>query len=75
MRAHRWSLLLLAIGLSSGACGRLLMDPDPGVDPVTNFETLWEVFDRYYSFFGIKGIAAEYIKDPEGNNIELKGRS
>ncbi|MFG1690993.1 S41 family peptidase [Gemmatimonadota bacterium] len=63
MRAHRWSLLLLAIGLSSGACGRLLMDPDPGVDPVTNFETLWEEFDRYYSFFGLKGIDWDGLYD------------
>ena len=63
MRAAKWFLLMVAIGLSSGACGRLLMDPDPVDDPVTNFEILWGEFDRHYSFFGLKGIDWDELYD------------
>lgn len=63
MRAAKWFLLMVAIGLSSGACGRLLMDPDPGDDPVANFEILWGEFDRHYSFFGLKGIDWDGLYD------------
>jgi len=63
MRVAKWFLLMVAIGLSSGACGRFLMGPDPGDDPVTNFEILWREFDRHYSFFGLKGIDWDELYD------------
>jgi hypothetical protein len=47
--------LLLLVGATACIDPILGPAPDPA-DPVENFDILWREFDRYYSFFELKGV-------------------
>jgi hypothetical protein len=51
-----YAALLLALATGNLSCERLWTPSDPGNDPVSNFELLWQNLDRKYSFFTTKGI-------------------
>jgi hypothetical protein len=49
-------LLLAVQTLLFSACEKLLFEPDPADDPVSNFDALWRELDRGYSFFEFKNV-------------------
>ena len=48
-------IVLMMVLLFSG-CEKVLMEEEPGDDPVSNFESLWNTANEKYSFFEYKGI-------------------
>lgn len=47
---------LLLSGILLAGCEKVLMEKEPGDDPVTNFEYLWSNANEKYSFFEYKNI-------------------
>src|SRR3954467_15153209 len=48
--------LMGALLLTSSACGKLLIGPDPANSPASNFDILWKTVDEKYSYFTYKNI-------------------
>ncbi len=48
--------LMGALLLTSSACERLLIGPDPANTPANNFDLLWKTVDEKYSYFTYKNI-------------------
>src|SRR5688572_4931733 len=74
----RTTLLIVLITLASTACEDLMFGDEPANDPVSNFEVLWESFDRQYSFFTIKKINWDSLHEvyrakvnPETSSFQL----
>ena len=56
-------LLLLALILGFCSCERILFKRDLGsLDPLTNFDYLWEEVDKKYSYFELKNIDWDSVK-------------
>ena len=51
----RFTKYLLFIILTIN-CEKLFIGKDPANDPESNFEILWNTFDRHYALFVIKNI-------------------
>lgn len=49
-------LTIVVLGLFFAGCEKVLMDEQPGDDPVTSFEYLWNTANEKYSFFEYKNI-------------------
>ena len=49
-------LFLIVLSVILGSCEKALFDDDPGNDPVTNFNILWNTVNDKYSFFELKQI-------------------
>lgn len=62
---NKWILFVLLIGLSLSAnsCEELILDEEPGNDPVENFDYLWQVAQEKYSFFEYKNIDWDEVYD------------
>lgn len=65
IRRRRFVAAALALAVMSGtSCIDPLLGPEPDPhDAVHNFDLLWEQFDRHYSFFVLKGIDWEALRD------------
>ena len=48
--------LLVLLAMMWVACGDMLLGSDPEDTPASNFDVLWEDFDKTYSFFEYKGV-------------------
>lgn len=49
-------VVLFIAALLFSACEKVLMEKEPGDDPVSNFESLWNTANEKYSFFEYKNI-------------------
>ena len=47
---------ILLFGILLTGCEKVLMEKEPGDDPVSNFESLWNNANEKYSFFEYKNI-------------------
>jgi C-terminal processing protease CtpA/Prc len=57
-------LLVLCIAVVFSSCERVLFEPDKGsTDPLKNFDYLWEQVDKKYSYFEMKNIDWNQIRD------------
>jgi hypothetical protein len=61
---HRGFLLILASLLPAAwGCQEVFLPKEPAASAVTNFDFLWAEVDRHYSFFELKGIDWEEIRN------------
>ena len=60
---RRSTILSVLVLLLVTGCEKVLMEKDPGDDPVANFEALWNTANDKYSFFEYKGIDWDAIYD------------
>lgn len=64
MRRLRLALLAAVLGLGAASCIDPLLGPRPSPDdPVENFDILWTEFDEHYSFFRLKGVDWDAMRD------------
>jgi hypothetical protein len=58
------NIIILSLILIFSACERILFEPDLGTnDPLKNFDYLWNEADKKYSYFQLKNIDWNEIKD------------
>ena len=57
-------ILIFSTGLIFSSCEKILFEPDLGSrDPLTNFDYLWEEVDKKYSYFELKNIDWDEVKN------------
>lgn len=49
---------MVAVGITVAlvSCTDFFLAPEPGDDPVSLFEQVWNEYDAYYAYFGLRGI-------------------
>lgn len=67
------TLIILSIAVIFSSCEKVLMEPDRGSgDPLENFDYLWNEIDKKYSYFEMKNIDWNQIKDKYRSKLTSK---
>ena len=61
MRTARAAFIAL-VTVAVASCTDLLLGPEPADDPLASFDSLWEQFDRHYSFFQLKQVDWDEVR-------------
>lgn len=67
------TLIILSIAVIFSSCEKVLMEPDKrSGDPLENFDYLWDEIDKKYSYFEMKNIDWNQIKDKYRSKLTSK---
>ena len=58
-----YALLLCLLALGFASCEKAFMEPDEATTPTNVFDYLWNQVDQHYTFFDIKGIDWDSVRE------------